>query len=141
MKAEELDGLLRSSRPPTLLHVLPEDVFAAACIPGSQNVCVYETAFLEKVAALGLTRETPLVIYGAGAGSLDASTAAEKLRTAGFTQVETFEGGLADWKAAGLPLEGHGVLPEPPAPDGTFRVDTAQSVIRWTGRNLFNHHS
>ena len=48
---------------------------------------------------------------------------------------------LAEWKAAGLPLEGDGHLPQPPVPDGTFRLDTAQSVIRWTGRNLFNHHS
>lgn len=141
MKAEELDGLLRSSQPPKLLHVLPEDVFAAARIPGSQNACVYETAFVEKVAALGLSPETPLVAYGAGEGSLDAATAVEKLRAAGFKQVEAFKGGLHEWKAAGLPLEGHGDLPKPPTPDGTFRVDTGQSVIRWTGRNLFNHHS
>jgi polyisoprenoid-binding protein YceI len=26
-------------------------------------------------------------------------------------------------------------------PDGTFEIDTAQSVIRWTGRNPFNHHN
>jgi len=32
-------------------------------------------------------------------------------------------------------------LPEPPVPDGTYSVDTTESVIRWTGRNLFNHHS
>lgn len=141
MKAEELDGLLRSSQPPTLLHVLPEDVFAAARIPGSQNACVYETAFLDKVAALGLTRDMPLVVYGAGEGSLDASTAAEKLRTAGFMQVAAFVGGLDEWRAAGLPLDGIGSLPRPSVQDGAFRADSEQSVIRWTGRNLFNHHS
>lgn len=141
MKAEELNGLLRSPKPPMLLHVLPEDVFQAARIPGSQNACVYETAFLDHVGALGLTSSTPLVVYGAGEGSLDAATAAEKLRAAGFTQVQAFEGGLAEWNAAGLPLEGHGALPQPPVPDGTFQIDTEQSVIRWTGRNLFNHHS
>lgn len=141
MNAEKLQGLLRSAKPPILLHVLPEEVFAAARIPGSRNACVYETAFLEKVRALGLESSTPLIVYGAGEGSMDATTAAEKLRGAGFARVESFDGGLAEWKAADLPLEGHGALPQPPIPDGTFQIDTAESVIRWTGRNLFNHHS
>jgi polyisoprenoid-binding protein YceI len=102
---------------------------------------VYETAFLDHVKALALDPAAPLVVYGAGEGSLDAATSAEKLRAAGYTHVQPFEGGLAAWTAAGLPLEGTGQLPQPPVLDGTFRIDTAQSVIRWTGRNLFNHHS
>jgi polyisoprenoid-binding protein YceI len=32
-------------------------------------------------------------------------------------------------------------MPAPGAISGVFSVDTAASVIRWTGRNLFNHHS
>jgi len=32
------------------------------------------------------------------------------------------------------------VLPRVAHPDGTFTVDTAESVIRRTGRNLFNDH-
>jgi polyisoprenoid-binding protein YceI len=40
-----------------------------------------------------------------------------------------------------LPLEGEGALPAAPLFSGTFRADTEQSLIRWTGRNLFNHHS
>ena len=141
MTAPELSGLLHTAHPPTLLHVLPEEIFAAQRLPDSRNACIYETAFLDKVRELGLDPATPLVVYGAGEGSLDAVTAAEKLRAAGFTQVQAFEGGLAAWTAAGLPLEGTGQLPQPPVPDGTFRIDTVQSVIRWTGRNLFNHHS
>jgi len=105
------------------------------------NACVYETAFLDKVHELGLDSAATLVVYGAGEGSLDAITAAAKLRGAGFTHVEAFEGGLAAWKAAGLPLEGTGHLPGAPVPHGIYTVDTAESVIRWTGRNLFNHHS
>jgi polyisoprenoid-binding protein YceI len=141
MNAEELQTLLRSAQPPALLHVLPAEVFAARRIPGSLNACVYETAFLDHVKALALDPAAPLVVYGAGAGSLDAATAAEKLRTAGYTNVQVFEGGLDAWNAAGLPLEGTGHLPHPPVPDGLYHLDTAESVIRWTGRNLFNHHS
>jgi polyisoprenoid-binding protein YceI len=97
--------------------------------------------FLDQVRALASDASAPIVVYGAGEGSLDAATASEKLRAAGYAQVQAFDGGLADWRAAGLPLDGDGNLPQQPVPDGTFRLDTAQSVIRWTGRNLFNHHS
>ena len=141
MNPEELQALLRSARPPVLLHVLPAEVFAACRIPGSLNACVYETAFLDQVKALALDPATPLVVYGAGGGSLDAATAAEKLRAAGYTDAQPFSGGIDAWKAAGLPLEGTGQLPQTPIPDGAYRIDTAESVIRWTGRNLFNHHN
>ncbi len=141
MTAPELQTRLQSANPPTLLHVLPPEVFAAARIPGSQNACIYETAFPEHIKELALDPAAPLVVYGAGEGSLDAATAAERLRAIGFTQVETFEGGLAEWQSAGLPLEGTGQLPQTPICAGTYAVDTQESVIRWTGRNLFNHHS
>ena len=141
MTALELQNRLQSPQPPALLHVLPPEVFSAARIPGSVNACIYETAFLDKVRALHLDPAAPLVVYGAGEGSLDAITAAEKLRAAGFTRVEPFESGIAAWQTAGLPLEGTGHLPQAPVPNGTYHVDTAESVIRWTGRNLFNHHS
>lgn len=54
MTAHELQGQLRSSRPPQLLHVLPPEIFAAAHLPGSVNACVYEMAFVDQVRALGL---------------------------------------------------------------------------------------
>jgi len=142
MNARELHLLLHAAQPPTLLHVLPPEIFAAIRIPGSVNACVFEMTFLDQVAALGLDPAAPLIIYGAGEGSLDAPTAAAKLRAAGlFPQLQIFAGGLAEWTAAGFPLEGTGQLPQPPVPHGTYPIDTAQSVIRWTGRNRFNHHS
>ena len=141
MTPRELQTELQSNQPPTLIHVLPPEVFAEARITGSKNACVFETAFLDHIKALALDPAAPLVVYGAGEGSLDTATAAEKLRAAGYSHVQPFEGGLAEWKAAGLPLDGTGQLPKPPVPDGTYRIDTAESVIRWTGRNLFNHHS
>jgi polyisoprenoid-binding protein YceI len=141
MHAEELLALLRSTRPPVLLHVLPAEVFATRRIPGSLNACVYETAFLDRVKALALDPAAPLVVYGAGEGSLDAVTAADRLRDAGYTDVQAFSGGFEEWQAAGLPLEGSGDLPQPPVPEGSYQIDTVKSVIRWTGRNLFNHHN
>jgi polyisoprenoid-binding protein YceI len=141
MNARELQTLLQSATPPRLLHVLPAEVHAAEHIPGSLNACVYEMTFSDQVRELGCEAALPVVVYGAGEGSKDAVVAVEVLHAAGYQQVEAFEGGLAEWKAAGLPLEGSGHLPQPPVPEGTYRLDAAQSVIRWTGRNLFNHHN
>jgi polyisoprenoid-binding protein YceI len=141
MTAHELQTLLNSADSRHVIHVLPPEIHAAMRIPGSQNACVYETAFLDQVRALVPDPSASIIVYGAGEGSFDAATAEEKLRAAGYAHVQSFPGGLAEWKAAGLPIEGTGQLPDPPVPDGSFAIDTAQSVIRWTGRNLFNHHS
>ena len=132
---------IKSGQAPLLLNVLPEDVHAARRIPGSCNACTYEMVFLEKVAELAPAKDTPIVVYGAGEGSLDSKVALEKLRAAGYTIVLDYPDGLAGWEAAGFPLEGDGHLPAPPTLEGTYAVNSAESLIRWTGRNLFNHHN
>src|SRR5687767_12225080 len=130
MNARELQAQLQSPQPPKLLHVLPEEVFAAIRIPGSQNACVYEMAFVDRVRELVPDPRTAVVVYGAGGGALDAVDAVEKLRAAGYSQVDAFSGGLQEWQATALPVEGSGHLPQPPVPDGAYRIDTAASVIR-----------
>lgn len=141
MSLEDLQGNQARLGAPLLLHVLPEAVFEANHLPGSVNACVFEMVFVDKVRELAPDLGQPIVVYGAGEGSLDALTARDKLLAAGYTQVSVFEGGLAEWVDAGLPLEGTGERPvESLVLDGRFQVDTAQSIVRWTGRNLFNHH-
>ncbi len=141
MTGKELQGILTRADPPLLVHVLPEEIFTARRIPGSRHACVYEMAFLDQVAEFTPDKQRAIVVYGAGGGSLDAAVAAEKLTAAGYLQVRVFEGGLEAWSAAGLLLDGEGALPAAPVLSGAFRVDTAESIVRWTGRNLFNHHS
>lgn len=142
MTTSVLQGLLAREQPPRLLHVLPEEVFTAARIPGSLNACVYETAFGEKVAMLVPDKSVPVVVYGSGSDSCEAPMAADALRTAGYAEVSVYEEGLEGWRAAGLALEGSGMLPSRQRPaDGRYLVETGASVVRWTGRNLFNHHS
>ncbi len=47
-------------------------------------------------------------------------------------------GGLEGWMARGGVVEGQS---DPVAePEGRFDVLTDESFLRWTGRNLFNHH-
>jgi polyisoprenoid-binding protein YceI len=141
MTPHDLQNLLASPGAPLLVQVLPEEVFVARRIPGSRQACVYEVAFLEQFAALTADKTRTIIVYGAGGGSLDAAVAAKKLVAAGYPNVRRFDGGLDAWSEAGLPMEGEGSLPGAPLVSGTFRADTEQSVIRWTGRNLFNHHS
>ncbi len=131
---------LTASSPPLLLHVLPPESWVSRRLAGSRCACIYEMTFLETVQGLAPDPATPIVVYGAGLPSLESATAAEKLVAAGYTQVTDFAGGLTAWEAAGLPVEGSGQLPPAADFDGRWDVDSVTSVIRWTGRNLFNHH-
>lgn len=140
MTANELHRLLASPNPPVLIDVLPEDVFECRRIPGAVNACVYEIAFSDKVRELVPGFSTPILVYGAGADGMEAKVAGERLVEHGYANVKVFPGGLEEWRAADLPVEGTGDSTDANA-DGVFIVDPVASVIRWTGRNLFNHHS
>ena len=141
MNATQLQQLLIGPTPPVLINLLPEEPFADGHIPGSLNACVFEVAFIEKMESLVPDRSASVVIYGAGEGSLDAEVAVTRLSAAGYTQVSVLDDGLAAWKAAGLPVEHTATSESDNKLHGSYTVDAAESLIRWTGRNLFNHHS
>jgi len=140
MKAISITELQALKNTATLIHVLPEEHFECEHLPGAVSVCVYETIFLSKVAELVPDKSTPVIVYGAGGDSLDAATAAEKLAKAGYTNVTAFPGGIAEWRQNGLPLEGTHAEAFTATPNGHYELDTETSLVRWTGRNLFNHH-
>ena len=135
--AAELKTLQESVK---LIHVLPEEHFTQQHLTGAENACVYEMVFLTKVAELVPDKSAAIIVYGAGAPSLDSATAAEKLAKAGYTNVRDFRGGLTEWLQNGLAVEGTGLIGDSINPDGLYEVDVETSVVRWTGRNLFNHH-
>lgn len=135
--AAELNALQGSF---TLIHVLPEEHFAQQHLPGAVNACVYEMIFATKVAELVPDKAAAIIVYGEGAPSLDSAVAAEKLQHAGYTNVRDFRGGLTEWRQNGLVIDGTGIGGDSNGPDGIFEVDVETSVVRWTGRNLFNHH-
>ena len=135
-----LKAALSSKSPPLLLHVLPEESWAQQHLPGSRCACVYEVGFLDTVRRFAPDLATPLVVYGAGLPTLESAAAAEKLTAAGYLDVGDFSGGMAAWLADGLTTEGTGKVPTEPSHNGVWQVDPTASIIRWTGRNLFNHH-
>ena len=142
ISAGELKSLLGSGKPVCLIDVLPQEYYAELHIPGAKSVCVYEMAFLENMTNLVSDMDTPLVAYGASAGSHEAAVAVEKLRRAGYREVRELAGGLAAWRDAGYELEaGEGAaIAEMALKDGLYEVDSAASRLEWMGRNLNGRH-
>lgn len=143
ISAEELKSFLDSGKPVCLIDVLPPEYYAERHIPGAKNACVYEVVFLENMANIASGRDTPLVAYGAAAGSQEAAVAVEKLRRAGYREVLELAGGLEGWLAAGYaPEEGIGAaVVEMALKDGLYVVDSAASRLEWTARNLSGRHN
>lgn len=142
MDADTLNSRLSEANPPVLIDVLTEASYAAEHIPGAANACVYETAFLTNVKKAVNDPEREVVVYDTGLKNRGASEARRKLLEAGYSRVEIFEGGLEAWKGAGLELEGTGSYADP-TPDAypvALPLDATASTLRWTGRNLANHH-
>ncbi len=142
ISAGELKSLQDSGSPVCLIDVLPPEYYGERHIPGANNACVYEMAFLDNLINIVSDRDTPLVVYGAGARSREASVAVEKLRRAGYRKVRELAGGLAAWRTAGYALElGEGpAVAEMVVKDGQYTVDDAASRLEWMGRNLNGRH-
>jgi rhodanese-related sulfurtransferase/polyisoprenoid-binding protein YceI len=140
--AAELRSRLDKGEPLAVIDVLPEEFFIEQHLPGARRAGVYEVTFLDQIKQLGLQADTPVVLYGAGQGSLDSSVAAEKLERAGFTQLFNFEGGREAWLEAGGKLEGKGTQPmaRPSQQPHTYRVAVEDSSVEWIGRNLNSTH-
>jgi polyisoprenoid-binding protein YceI len=126
--------------PGPLIDVLSAESFASEHLPGAINLCVYETAFLDKVRAAFPDFTTRLTVYGLDDSTREARVAVEKLAAKGYQSVTAHPGGLAGWKARG------GAVVQADSPvektlSGRYELDPAASFARWTGRNLFNFHT
>ena len=74
--------------------------FAAKHLPGS----VHFTTHLQMLAGLG--RDEEIVVYCSNVDCRASLSAIKKLLEHGYTNVRHYPGGLLDWEAAGLPVEG-----------------------------------
>ena len=88
--------------PSPLIDVLSAESFAAERLPGSVNICVYETAFIDKIRAAFPNQNTALTVYGLSDSTLEARLALTKLGAAGYGRVTALSGGLEGWKAGRL---------------------------------------
>jgi polyisoprenoid-binding protein YceI/rhodanese-related sulfurtransferase len=129
-----------------LIQTLTNNHFQKVHLPGAQNACVFEVTFLEQMHSITDDKNALIVLYGSSERSMDALTAAEKLRSAGYQQILILKGGIESWRSQGYPLEGEfvDIAGDPETrlllPDGKYRIDTEQSIIEWFGRNPNTKH-
>jgi len=72
-------------------------------IPGSKWVPA-DTLTKEVAEKLAPKKDSVIVVYCGGGQCQASKQAAEKLQSYGYSEVYTYEGGLADWKDGGLPV-------------------------------------
>eukprot|EP00884_Botryococcus_braunii_P018921 jgi/Botrbrau1/5712/Bobra.0071s0043.1 len=132
----------------------PKEEFKAARIPGARffdldkisdissplpHMLPKEDSFAAAADALGITNDTPVVIYD-GDGLFSAPRVWWTFRTFGHKDVAVLEGGLPAWKAEGRPLE---TTPVPdqaieapaiaaanPPPSATYKAKLQDGAVR-----------
>jgi rhodanese-related sulfurtransferase len=115
---EELCWMLHQSRAFKLVMCLDEWAFLAKHIPGSIH---FHTP--AKMLA-GLGKDEEIVLYCSNRASLASLAVYWRLVEHGHTNVRRYPGGLSDWEAAGLPLEGDDWVVGPPA------IEASQPALR-----------
>lgn len=103
---EELKKWMGEKKSFALLDVLSQESYAARHLPGALHADSSESDFIEKTETLVPEKETPVVVYCGSFTCQKSPKAAQRLIEAGYIEVYDFEGGLADWKDTGYPLEG-----------------------------------
>ncbi len=145
LDVKELKERQESNETFILIDTLPGIHFDKVRLPGAHNACVYEVSFLDQIEDIVKSKAAEIVLYGSSRRSMDALTAAGKLRREGYENISILEGGLEAWRDRGFELEGD--QPEITDPetllrleDGTYHAVTAQTLIEWSGRNPSTKH-
>ena len=85
-----------------LVMTLGEWAFRAAHIPGSINISN------EEQGSRMVSPDDEVIVYCSDEHCVASRPAYRALVEHGFTKVRRYAGGLADWEAAGYPLDGTG---------------------------------
>lgn len=125
---------------PQILDVRLAEDFEAAHIRGAKNNCVFEVDFGSRLAETAPSKDMHTLVYGASDHSHEASMAVEKMKRLGYTDVHVLKGGIALAESSEL-VTGNPLPASPPEPDGHYRINTDESSVIWTGRNIINSHT
>jgi rhodanese-related sulfurtransferase len=87
----------------TIVDARPAYPYGKRHIPGALNLIV-EEAEVEAEVLLPV-RLAPIVIYSTDAGCWRGAALAEALARLGYSRIQLYRDGLADWVRAGLPVE------------------------------------
>jgi polyisoprenoid-binding protein YceI/rhodanese-related sulfurtransferase len=143
---EALYAWIEEKKPFFLIHTLTGIHFKKVHLPGARNACVFEITFLDQMHSITADKNAEIILYGSSGRSMDALTAAEKLKSDGYQRITILRGGMESWRELGYPLEGESadIPPDPAArlilPEGRYQIDTDQSIIEWFGRNPNTKH-
>lgn len=100
----------------TVVDALPAAPYANRHLPGALNLTIEEIANAGEVLP---DRTAAIVTYSTDAACNRGSELAHALTTAGYANVRNYTDGIADWAAAGLPLEsGAAAKASPDTPSG-----------------------
>jgi rhodanese-related sulfurtransferase len=100
IEREELRAKLERGDELRLVMALNDWAFRAKHIPGSEHFDSLETALAS------LKPDEEIVVYCTSPECHSSVALYMALRAAGHQHVRRYSGGLSDWEAAGLPLEG-----------------------------------
>jgi rhodanese-related sulfurtransferase len=103
ISTEELRQLLESKRPIQFWNVLTDEYFKGENIFGSRRVPLDRVG--KEVRTTNLPKNTEIVVYCGDPTCPMSHMAAEKLLKPGYSNASAYEGGLEEWKAAGLATE------------------------------------
>ena len=145
LEPDELMERIKNKETFILIDTLTGIHFEKVHLPGARSACVFEVTFLEQVKAIAEDKKAEIVLFGSSGRSWDALTAAEKLQCEGYENISVLNGGLEAWRERRFELRGD--QPDMADPetvlrldDGKYSVDSAQSVIEWSGRNPNSKH-
>ena len=97
---EELSKKLKKGEPVQVINVLSPEWYTLGFIKGSKKIPLSE---LDK-RAKELDKSKEIVTYCASLQCSASMEAAKKLAAKGF-KVQAYEGGIKEWREAGLPVE------------------------------------
>jgi len=100
---DELQQLLKRKSPIHFWNVLTDEWFHGDMIPQSRRVPLDKVG--NEVRSTNLPKDAEIVVYCGGPKCPQSRMAAEKLGKLGYENVRAFEGGLEEWKNAGLSIE------------------------------------
>lgn len=114
----------------TVVDALPSAPFANRHLPGAVNLTIEEFA---SAGDLLPDRTAAIVTYSTDASCVRGPELAEALTGAGYTNVRNYADGIADWAAAGLPLDsGAPTAANDSAGSGTDdEAEIRALVMRW----------
>jgi rhodanese-related sulfurtransferase len=100
---EQLQGMIASGAPFKLVMAASDFGFRSKHIPGSVHLGTHGAP---DPRAAGLASDDDIVVYCSNVDCNASVAAIAHLREQGYRNVRHYAGGLIDWEAAGLPIEG-----------------------------------